>query len=107
MEEELIFDETEAIKFIWDFIPEEDRAGIDEDTIQYVLDVIDEYYESKGLYQEDDETTTDADIDEDEMYEFIRKAAKKDKMPISDVQLQLMIEGEYEYGVSIGIYEAE
>lgn len=107
MEEELIFDDTEAIKFIWDFIPEEDRAGMNEDDIQYVLDVIDEYYEEEGLYSEEDETAADADIDEEKMYEYVRKAIKKDKMSITDVQLQLILEGEFEYGVSIGIYEAE
>lgn len=108
--EELVFDESEAIHFIWDFIPEEDRKGMDEDTIQYVLDVIYDYYESEGLMSDEDDdegTASEADIDEEQMYEYVRKAAKKDKIEITDEQIQLILEGEFEYGVSIGIYEAE
>lgn len=104
--EDLVFDEDEAIKFIWDFIPEEDREGIDEDTIQYVLDVIDDYYVSEGLMS-DDETASQAEVDEEKMYEFVKKTAKKDDIKLRDEQIQLILEGEFEYGVSIGIYEAE
>ncbi len=104
--EDLLFDEDAAVKFIWDFIPEEDRKDLTEDDIVYVLDVIDEFYESEGLLDEDD-TTAEGSIDEEKMYNFVLKAAKKDKMNISTEALQLILEGEYEYGVSIGIYEEE
>lgn len=105
--EELVFDESEAIRFILDFIPEEDKQNLTEDDIQYVLDVIYDYYESEGLIEEDNETTDEASIDEEKMFEYVRKAVKKDKMQISDEQIQLILEGEFEYGVSIGIYEEE
>lgn len=104
--EELVFDESEAIRFILDFIPEEDKKNLTDDDVQYVLDVIYEYYEENGLI-EDDETADEASIDEEQMFEFVKKAVKKDKMQISDEQIQLILEGEFEYGVSIGIYEAE
>ncbi len=104
--EELIFDEDAAVRFIMDFIPEEDRKNLTEDDIMYVLDVIDEFYESEGLLSED-ETAEEASIDEEKMYNFVLKAAKKDNVEISTEQLQLILEGEYEYGVSIGIYEEE
>ena len=38
--EELVFDESEAIRFILDFIPEEDKQNLTDDDVQYVLDVI-------------------------------------------------------------------
>ncbi len=104
--EDLIFDEDAALRYIMDFIPEEDRQGLTEDDIVYVLDVIDEFYESEGLLAED-ETTAEASIDEEKMYNFVLKAAKKDKVEITTEQLQLILEGEYEYGLSIGIYEEE
>ncbi len=107
MSEELLFDEDAAVRFILDFIPEEDRAGLTEDDVVYVLDVIDEYYESEGLFSEDDDTTAEASIDEEAMYNFVLKAAKKDNVALTSEQIQLILEGEYEYGVSIGIYEEE
>ncbi len=104
--EDLIFDEDAAVRFIMDFIPEEDRKNLTEDDIVYVLDVIDEFYESEGLLSED-ETAEEASIDEEKMYNYVLKAAKKDQINITTEQLQLILEGEYEYGVSIGIYEEE
>ena len=105
--EELVFDESEAIKFILDFISEEDKQHLTDDDIQYVLDVIYEYYEENGLIEEDEDTADSASIDEEQMFAFVKKAVKKDKMHITDEQIQLILEGEFEYGVSIGIYEAE
>ncbi len=104
--EDLIFDEDAAVRYIMDFIPEEDRNNLTEDDIVYVLDVIDEFYESEGLLSED-ETAEEASIDEEKMYNYVLKAAKKDQINITTEQLQLILEGEYDYGVSIGIYEEE
>ncbi len=105
-EQELFFDEDAAVKFIWDFIPEKDKQSMTEDDIVYILDVIDEYYESEGLLSED-ETTAEASIDEEKMYNFVLKAVQKDHINLSVEQIQLILEGEYEYGVSVGIYEEE
>ena len=105
--EELVFDESEAVRFILDFIPEEDKKNLAEDDIQYVLDIIYDYYESIGLIEDDEETTDEASIDEEQMLEFVRNVVKKDGINISDEQIQLILEGEYEYGVSIGIYYDE
>ncbi len=104
--EELIFDEDAAVRYILDFIPEEDRKNLTEDDIVYVLDVIDEFYESEGLLSED-ETAEEASIDEEKMYNFVLKAAKKDNVEITTEQLQLILEGEFAYGVEIGIYSEE
>ena len=103
--EELVFDEDDAIRFILDFIPEEDKKDLTEDDVQYVLDVIYDYYEKEGLIEED--TAEAASIDEEAMFKYVHDAIKKDKMHITDEQIQLILEGEFEYGVSIGIYEEE
>ncbi|MBQ8100088.1 MAG: hypothetical protein IJV55_08010 [Paludibacteraceae bacterium] len=104
-EELMEFDDEQAVRFIWDFIPEEDRTGMTEDDILYVLDVIDDYYEKEGLL--DDDIAEEAEIDEEKMFLFVKKAAQKDNVKLTDEQIQLILEGEFEYGVSIGIYEAE
>jgi hypothetical protein len=54
------------------------------------------------LIQED--TAEEANIDEEDMFLYLKKCAKKDKMDITDEEITLILEGEYEYGKSIGIY---
>ncbi len=103
--EELEFNEDDAIRYILDFIPQEDRKGLNKEKIQFVLDAIYDYYESEGLIQED--TAEEASIDEEQMLNFVRKEAEEEQLEISDEQIQLILEGEFEYGVSIGIYEPE
>lgn len=104
-EEELMYDDDAAVDFIYDFLDKDDRKAITKDDIQYVLDVIYDYYESEGLIQED--TAESASIDEEKMFEFIAKAAKKDNVPLTDDLIDQILEGEYQYGVSIGIYSEE
>jgi len=104
-EDLLVYDEDEAVSFILESLPEETKKRIGEDEVDYVLDVMCDFYDEKGLMEED--STEEASIDEEEMYEFIQKAVKKDKVDISDEEIELILQGEYEYGVSVGIYEEE
>lgn len=99
------FDDEACIQYIIDLIPEEDRIGITEDDIQYVLDVIYEYYNEKGFIDEDD--ASEAIIDDNEEFEFVRDACHKDKVNLTDQQIQLILDGEFEYGLEIGIYEED
>jgi hypothetical protein len=98
-----IFDEDDAVKFIQKFIPAEYKNKISEDDIDYVLDVMYEYYEKNDLIEED--STEEAQIDEEDMFVFIMKCIKKDKVvTLSEDELQIILDGEFEYGKSIGIY---
>lgn len=99
------FDDEECIKFILDLIPAEDREGMTEDDVQYVLDVIYEFYESEGLI--DEEIASDGLVDETRELDFIRKAAKKDGVNLSDEQIQLIVDGEFQYGLEKGFYEED
>ena len=101
----LVYDEDEAVKFILDFIPAEAKERINDEKIEYVLDVVYEFYDENGLIDED--STEDASIDEEEMFKFILKCAKKDKMELEEEEIQLILDGEYEYGKSLGIYTEE
>ena len=98
----LVYDEDEAVKFISNHLPSDAKVSIDDTKVEYVLDVIYEYYDENGLIQED--TTEEASIDEEAMFLYIRKCIKKDKINITDEEIQLMLEAEYEYGKSIGVY---
>ena len=100
------FDDQECIDFILNLIPAEDRGNMTEDDIQYVLDVIYEYYDQAGLIDEDD-TASEGVIDENEEFEFVKKAVKKDGIQLTDQQIQLILDGEFEYGLENGIYEED
>ncbi len=77
-----------------------------EEDIDYVLDVMCEYYEENGLM--DENSTEEASIDEESMFHFIWKTIQKDKVvSLSEEDLQLILDGEFEYGKSIGIYTEE
>jgi len=104
-EDLLVYDEDEAVKFILNFIPAESKESIDNDKIEYVLDVVYDFYEENGLIDED--STEEASIDEEEMFKYIVKCSKKDKMNLTEDDIQLILDGEYEYGKSLGIYRED
>lgn len=101
----LKYDEDDAVAFILDFIPAEAKERISDVKIEYVLDVVYEYYDEKGLIDED--STEEASIDEEDMFKYILKCSKKDKMDIQEEDVQLILDGEFEYGKSLGIYRDE
>jgi hypothetical protein len=101
----LVYDEDDAVKFILNSIPDEAKSRIDDEKVEYLLDVIYEYYDENGLIEED--STEEASIDEEDMLKFILKCVKKDKMQIGKDDIQLILDGEFEYGKSLGIYREE
>lgn len=101
----LVYDEDEAVAFILDSIPTEAKERIDGDKIEYVLDVVYDFYDENGLIDED--STDEASIDEEEMFKFILKCSKKDKMELNEDDIQLILDGEFEYGKSLGIYRED
>lgn len=101
----LVYDEDEAVKFILDYIPAESKERINEEKIEYVLDVVYDFYDENGLIDED--STEEASIDEEEMFKYILKNSQKDKMELNEEDIQLILDGEFEYGKSIGIYKED
>ena len=70
----LEYDEDDAVAFILDFIPAEAKERISDVKIEYVLDVVYEYYDEKGLIDED--STEEASIDEEDMFKYIQMFEK-------------------------------
>lgn len=105
-EEEIpIYDDDELIKFTLNLVPDEYRQRIDADKIQWTLDAVYDYYDEKGYIDED--VAEEAAIDEEEMFKYIEKAAKKDKIDITGEEIKFVLDCEYDYGVSIGVYSEE
>lgn len=103
--DEIEFNEDDAVEYIWSFIPEVDRKSLTREDIQNVLDLIYDYYDNEGLISED--TAESASIDEEQMYNYIKENAAKYDCSLSDELIQLILDGEFEYGVSIGIYSED
>ena len=99
----LVYDEDEAVKYILAGLSEDMKSSIDETMVEYVLDVIYEYYEENGLIDED--TAEEASIDEEDMLKYIQKCSRKDNMNLTDDQILAILEGEFNYGQSLGIYD--
>ena len=104
-------EEREQVDFMWNLIPEQDRQGMDKSDILFVLDAMDDYLEEQGLLDVDDVTGEvtylDGDIDETEQLEYVRQAVKTDKRHLTDVQIQLIMDAEMQYGLEQGYYEED
>lgn len=97
------FDDSQAIRFINDLLNEEQKKRIDEDSIQYILDLICEYYDQNGLIEED--TVEEAEIAEDDILNFVASMVKKEKVvTLTEDDIRSILDGEYRYGISIGVY---
>ena len=104
-------EEREMLEYIWNLIPEEDKVGLQPDDVLFALDAMADYLEDQGLVEYDEQTGeatySDGDIDETEQLEYVKQAVAQDKRSISNVQIQLIIDAEFQYGVEQGYYEEE
>lgn len=77
-----------------------------EDDVLYILDTIDDYLEEVGLLTYD-EMTGEADyqegeVDETEQLDYVLRQAQQDKRTISNVQVQLVLDAQYEFYLEKG-----
>lgn len=101
-------DDTECIKYILNHIPSEFKPVITEDDVQYVLDLICDYYTEMNLLDDENDKEEESYIAEEEMFQYIRKIINKEKIiTISDDALQAILDQEFNYGIEIGIYTEE
>jgi len=102
-------EEREMVQYILHLMPEEDRKGISETDVLFVLDTMDDFLEEKGLLEYDDLTEeaiySDGDVDETEQLQYVLEEAKKQHLTLSSLQIQLIMDGEKEYGIEQGYYE--
>ena len=101
-----LYDDDDALAFIKNYLPEPVKSKFTDDDITYIVDLMYEFYESKGLLVGDDETVVEVDIDIDEMVAYILNNALSDgigKFKAEDIEL--VVEGELEYCESIDMFE--
>jgi hypothetical protein len=99
----LDYDEDEAIRFIRNELPQEMKEKFSDDDLNYIVDLIYEFYEEKG-YLNDEET--EVDIDLDELTAYVIKNAKKDKVGVyTEEEIHFVVDAEITYCDSLGIFE--
>jgi len=105
--EELEYCEEEAIKFILNYLPAEIRKNVINDDIEYMLDLIYDFYEEKGYLDEENDEVVD--IVENEMIEYALNRVIKDKLSekLTEDVIAAILDAEYEYSKSIGVFEEE
>jgi len=97
------YDEDEAIAFIRNQLPQELKTRFSDDDLNYIIDLIYEYYESKGLLNDDE---AEVEIDLDDLTAFVVKNAMKDKVGVyTDDEIHFIVDGEIAYCETLGIFE--
>ena len=104
-------EEKELLNYIWNHIPEEDRQGMTQADVLMVLDLMDDYLVSQGLLQEEDNTDEvtylEGEIDETEQLNYLLEQTKALGRALTSEQLQMIMDGELQYGIEQGYYEEE
>jgi hypothetical protein len=104
-------EEKLQLEYIWNLIPEADRKGMTQADVLMVLDLMDDYLVSQGLLQEEDNTDEvtylEGEIDETEQLNYLLEQTKELGRPLTSEQLQIIMDGELQYGIEQGYYEEE
>lgn len=105
-------EEREQLLGIWNLIPERDRRTMTQEDVLFVLDTMDDYLESVGLLEADEQsgevTYLEGEVDETEQLNYILDAQKRrHSSSLTSSQIQIILDAELQYGISQGYYEEE
>ena len=101
----LEYDEDNAIAFIQNFLPQDLKEKFSSDELNYIIDLIYEFYEDKGFFDETNDEV-DVEIDEDELIAFVIKQAQKDKVgKFTPEEITFIVQGELAYCDSLDIFD--
>lgn len=104
-------EEREQVEFMLNVIPAEDRKGITEDDVIFVLDMMDEYLEEVGLLEYDEKTEEviylDGEVDETEQLEYVLNECLNDERSLTSAQIQIIMDAEQQWGIHVGYYDEE
>ncbi|MDE7397069.1 MAG: hypothetical protein K2M98_05015 [Muribaculum sp.] len=104
-EDNMMFDEQQAVKFIKNYMPADIAQLYSGDEILNIIDMIWDFYEDNGLLeiQSDDDDTT---LDKEKLLDYVNKMLKKDKLAVVDKDhVKYIVDGELAYERSIGLEE--
>ncbi|MDR1743108.1 MAG: hypothetical protein LBR48_04725 [Dysgonamonadaceae bacterium] len=98
------YDEDDSVKFIRNHLSEDMQNALSDDEINYIVDLIYEFYEERGFLNEDDDS--DVEIDEEEVLSFVLSNARKDGIRnFTEDEIASIVAGEFAYCDSLNIFD--
>ncbi len=96
-------DDQQTIQFIRNYLSPEIQEKYDDDTLVYILDLVDEYYTESGILESSPDDEGFVEIDLEDVAAYVVKEAAKDKMqePLDADEVLLIIQAELEYAESL------
>lgn len=104
--DDFLYDDDEAVRFIQNYLPQDLKDKFSNDDILYILDLVYEYYETNGLFDDEDDDDKEIEIDEDEVVEYVIKNLKRDKIGrFEPEEVTFIVQGEMEYCDSLNMFD--
>ena len=100
--EDKIYDDSEAVKFIQEHLPQEVQGKYTDDDILLMTDIMVEFYERNGWLDTDEDE--EIEIDVEEIVSYVANACKKDKDCKFDTDpesVRWVVEAELDYEESL------
>lgn len=109
MAQEIIgYDDEQSVAYIRNHIPQELKELLSDDDIIYLVDLIYDFYESRGLMNEDEDEDAVLEFDEEELLSYVVKNAKRDEVgAFTPEQIRFVVQAELAYGESLGLFDGE
>lgn len=102
MSDNFTFDEDRAVEFIRASLQEDIRRKYSDDDILYIIDIIWDYYDKKGLLSLDNLDTEEELLDIDDLIVYVKKELTKDKNVSIDFEdIKHIVKGEIDYEESL------
>ena len=96
-------DDQKTVEYIRNTLPQELKEKYSDDTLYYILDVINDYFTTSGVLEQEPDADGCINIDNDALVEYIIKEAKRDKIGSSPAdEIILIVEAEADYVDSLG-----
>ncbi len=104
--DEFLYDEDDSVKFIQNYLPQELKGKFSDDDINYIVDLVYDFYDSKGFLSDESDDEGDIEIDEDELTSYVVKNAQKDGVgKFEPEEISFIVQGELEYCDSINMFD--
>ena len=102
-EEDLFaYNEEYPPSIILNVLPQELKEKYTHDDIIYVTDVVYDYYDQKGLF--DEQAGEEVELDEEDIIAFACKSARKDGVILEDEDMRFLVGGDLDYEESLGVF---
>jgi len=100
------YDEDDVIKFIRNYLPQDYKDKFSDDDINYIIDIMYDFYDEKGFLNSDLSDDEVIELDEDELIDYVYKNTKKDNIgSFTHDDISFIIQGELQYCESIGMFD--